>query len=298
MLSAKSVDFKSDLWALGVVAYHCLTGGVPFAGETLGSLCVAIAAALFKPPSHYRPELPPAVDSWFARALAVEPEDRFDSAKEMANSFVLAIGGQTSPTTSFPGLSTADWSGGHQPVDPATLNTALQASPLLAEQGAAAAATGHGLVDPTSPTPTFTGTSVASAPPSRSRRVAVLTVGLVAVAISAGAFVALRSDDPSPASAASASTSNPLVAGEPSASSPGLESTTIAASRSAAPTTTTVVASASSNSASLATTTSAPRLGLRTKPATTSTATITKTKTTKTTTANATTTPTTKDRGF
>ena len=36
VLSAKTVSSSADVWALAVVSYHCLTGGVPFTGETLG----------------------------------------------------------------------------------------------------------------------------------------------------------------------------------------------------------------------------------------------------------------------
>ena len=84
ILSDKPVDFHSDLWSVGVCAYHALTGDTPFNGETLGAICVAIADGKFTPPSQIRPELPPAVDAWMARALAVDPQERFSSAREMA----------------------------------------------------------------------------------------------------------------------------------------------------------------------------------------------------------------------
>ena len=91
VLSGESVDFRSDLWAVTVVAYHCLTGSAPFQAETLGSLCVAIAHGRFKPPSQVRPELLPAIDSWFSRALAVDATGRHASAKELAQTFARAL---------------------------------------------------------------------------------------------------------------------------------------------------------------------------------------------------------------
>ncbi|HTN83234.1 MAG TPA: serine/threonine-protein kinase, partial [Sorangium sp.] len=69
LLSAKHVDRQADLWALAVVAYRALTGALPFVGDTLGALSVAVYAGVFQPPSALRPDLPPAVDAWMARAL-------------------------------------------------------------------------------------------------------------------------------------------------------------------------------------------------------------------------------------
>ena len=57
---------------------------MPFRGETLGSLCVAIANAKFAPPSELRADLPAALDRWCETALASEPQKRHASAKEMA----------------------------------------------------------------------------------------------------------------------------------------------------------------------------------------------------------------------
>ncbi len=88
ILSARRVDHRADLWSVGVVMYRALTGAVPFQGETLGAVCIAIERATFVPVSQRRPDVSPAVDSWFSRALAREPIQRFQSAKEMAESFV------------------------------------------------------------------------------------------------------------------------------------------------------------------------------------------------------------------
>jgi eukaryotic-like serine/threonine-protein kinase len=84
VLSSKDVDPRSDLWSVGVVAYHALTGWLPFRAETLGALCVAINAGSFPLPSQLRPELGAAFDAWFQRAIAREPADRFVTAREMA----------------------------------------------------------------------------------------------------------------------------------------------------------------------------------------------------------------------
>jgi len=91
VLSGNTVDLRSDLWAIAVVAYRCLTGTVPFLGETLGSLCVSIAHGRYRSPRELRPELLPSVDRWFERALAVDRERRHHSAKELAQTFSFAL---------------------------------------------------------------------------------------------------------------------------------------------------------------------------------------------------------------
>ncbi|XXR84566.1 serine/threonine-protein kinase [Sorangium sp. So ce406] len=91
LLSAKHVDFRADLWALGVVGYYALTGRAPFTGETLGALSVAVNAGVFTLPSAVRPGVPRGVDAWVARALQRDPAARFGSVKEMASALDEAV---------------------------------------------------------------------------------------------------------------------------------------------------------------------------------------------------------------
>jgi serine/threonine protein kinase len=77
------VDYRTDIWALGVIAFECILGRRPFESEAFGSLLLAICTRPLPIPSQYGP-VPPGFDVWFGRACAREPGERFQSAREAA----------------------------------------------------------------------------------------------------------------------------------------------------------------------------------------------------------------------
>jgi serine/threonine protein kinase len=92
LISAKRVDHRGDLWSLATVAYHCLTGRVPFRGRTFGELCLAVASGHFEPVTALRPDCPPAVDALLRRVLVRHPDARPQSAAELREAFAAALG--------------------------------------------------------------------------------------------------------------------------------------------------------------------------------------------------------------
>jgi len=88
----KTLDYRSDLWALGVIVFRCVTGALPFKGEALGDLLVKICASPVPAPSSVLPGLSAQLDAWMVRALQREPQDRFQSATEMAESLAMVAG--------------------------------------------------------------------------------------------------------------------------------------------------------------------------------------------------------------
>ena len=87
----RAVDHRSDLWALGVITFECLTGRRPFDSAVLGDLLVKICTEPLPVPSAVAP-VPPGFDAWFSRALERDPERRFGSALEMAEAFRALVG--------------------------------------------------------------------------------------------------------------------------------------------------------------------------------------------------------------
>ena len=78
-----NVDQRSDLYSLGIVLYELLTGTLPFNGDTPVEIAMKHLSQTPELPSVSRPELPRELDLVVTRALAKDPEERYQSAEEM-----------------------------------------------------------------------------------------------------------------------------------------------------------------------------------------------------------------------
>ncbi len=96
--ASKDLDHRADLWSLAVVAYHTLTGKLPFKAETLGDQLVLVLEERFLPPSHHV-SVPDDMDAWFKRAFSHDISERFQNAGQLARSFRGAIGARTSQSS-------------------------------------------------------------------------------------------------------------------------------------------------------------------------------------------------------
>ena len=85
MRSARSVDHRADLWALGVVLYHCLTGKNPFDADSLPMICAQVLEAEYTPLRERAPELPAALGEIVDRCLRREPEERYPDVVALAD---------------------------------------------------------------------------------------------------------------------------------------------------------------------------------------------------------------------
>ena len=91
----KPTDHRSDLWSLAVIVFQCMTGRPPFESEALGELMGLILYEDLPKPSLVRPGLPEAFDAWWERAAKRDREERFQSARDFADSLGLALGQTT-----------------------------------------------------------------------------------------------------------------------------------------------------------------------------------------------------------
>src|SRR5439155_281018 len=79
----RPVDARSDLWALGVIAFECVVGKRPFEGASHGELTLQIVVDPLPVPSQTT-RVPPGFDAWFERATTRDPDKRFQSARELS----------------------------------------------------------------------------------------------------------------------------------------------------------------------------------------------------------------------
>ena len=76
------LDFRSDMFSLGVVFYQLLTGEKAFDGTNMQELMYRIFEACPRPPSEIRPSIPTAVDAVIARMMGKVPSARYASWRE------------------------------------------------------------------------------------------------------------------------------------------------------------------------------------------------------------------------
>jgi len=84
----KTIDHYTDIFALGSICYHSLTGKLPFDGPTLQGVIYQVVNHQQEPLTKHNQKLDEAIDAVVTRAMAKKKEDRYPSVSE----FVRALG--------------------------------------------------------------------------------------------------------------------------------------------------------------------------------------------------------------
>jgi eukaryotic-like serine/threonine-protein kinase len=185
---AKIVDFRTDIWALGVMAFESLLGVRPFDGPTLDAFFQAIYGQPPPIPSRLG-AVPRGFDQWFARVCAHDMNPRFASAREACADLKRICDGCPPHGTGgplFPGSLSSRWSSPRS-LSPGSAPPTSSVSSSIAGVDTQIGSMASGL--PRAP-------SAATPPGSRirRRRVSIGIVGLGALALGGVAIVSRQHD--------------------------------------------------------------------------------------------------------
>ena len=97
--SAKNVDARSDVYAMGVILYQVLTGHLPFEGPSATAIIAAIVTEDPTPVRVHRPDLPELIACVVERAMSRRAADRFADARELREALDRAKRGIPEPVS-------------------------------------------------------------------------------------------------------------------------------------------------------------------------------------------------------
>jgi len=92
VLRGEEADVRADIYSLGVVLYRMVSGSFPYEGKSQADLAAKHALGAMVPLLDNRPDLPPLFIKIVERALALDPEERYASAGDMARDLSAFLG--------------------------------------------------------------------------------------------------------------------------------------------------------------------------------------------------------------
>ena len=93
-IKGAAVDGRTDLFALGICLYECLTRRKPFGGDSLTSISYKIVHEPFPPLHEINPQIPEGYEEVVAMCLAKDPAKRYQRGRDLANSLRAVVRGE------------------------------------------------------------------------------------------------------------------------------------------------------------------------------------------------------------
>lgn len=84
---SKNIDYRADIYALGIILYEMLTKNIPYKAATLPELLMKILNEPIIPPKQYNPNIQDGLENIIFKATSKEPFARFQTVDEFINSF-------------------------------------------------------------------------------------------------------------------------------------------------------------------------------------------------------------------
>lgn len=211
------VDGRTDIFALGICLYECLTRRKPFGGDSLTSISYKIVHEPFPPLHEINPQIPEGFEDVVSNCLQKDPSKRYQRARDMANALKAVMRGERPTRPADPLLADETIVTRERAPQPTLdvpfpdadmphpaaggANVGGSTRPLAHASGAVAAANAAARPQPVASRVRRTLTNVRSLPAWRRRIAPAAFIGIIALLVAGliGAVVSIRAKAPEPA---------------------------------------------------------------------------------------------------
>ncbi|MGE0434647.1 MAG: protein kinase, partial [Planctomycetota bacterium] len=122
-----TMDARADIYSLGAILYHVLTGRPPFTGKSAGAILQAVIAGRLRPPSERASgrRVPRELEAVVAKAMAAHPDDRYASVEELRDDIGHYLEGRALSAADYtPWQLLRKWASRHKAAVVGALSTA------------------------------------------------------------------------------------------------------------------------------------------------------------------------------